>query len=237
MKRIVAFLAAVVLSVGIFAATSALAQDSPPPPPPTDASGDTLTTSSPAAETPAAASDTTRTPETLRERRMAGKPEYSFLISLGIGGGVNLAPDDFKDNYNPSLGGALSFGVRRARFTAAATFGYNFFLAQNSSPEQLNPDDMSILTIFGDLRYSILTSSFRPYVLVCGGYYRQWVVDTNYTENVLGYGGGGGLEMSMGPTRNLFIDARYIQGQTRKTLEAANTEIIPIRLGISWVFK
>lgn len=237
MKRIVAFLAAVALSVGIFAATSASAQSTPPPPP-ADASGDTLSTAMPPAQTaPTAASDPTTTPETLRELRESRESKYSYLISLGIGGGPNLAPDDFKDNYSPGFGGVLGFGVRRDRFTSAVTFGYNFFLANNTSPEHLNPDDLNVFTIFGDLRFAILTSSVRPYLVVCGGYYRQWIVDADYAENVLGYGGGLGLEVDIGTSRKLFVDSRYIQGRTRETPEAANTELLPTRLGVSWVFK
>jgi len=173
----------------------------------------------------------------MRQMRRSREPEYSYLISLGLGGGANLAPDDFKNNYNPSFGGVLSFGVRRSRLTAAATFGYNFFLASNASPEDLNPSDLNIFTIFGDLRFALLTTSARPYVLVCGGYFRQWIVDLDYTEHVLGYGGGAGLEVDMGSSRKLFFDARYIQGRTRKTQDAANTELIPMRLGVSWVFR
>jgi hypothetical protein len=72
---------------------------------------------------------------------------------------------------------------------------------------------------------------------VCGGYFRQWIVNLDYTENVLGYGGGAGVEMGIDKTRRLFLDVRYIEGQTRETQDQANTEIIPVRLGVTWEFK
>jgi len=36
----------------------------------------------------------------------------------------------------------------------------------------------------------------------------------------------------------LFLDARYIEGQTRKfSVDQANMVIIPIRFGVTWEFK
>jgi hypothetical protein len=237
MKRIVAFLAAVCISTGICLAT-ALAQTAPPPPP-TDAAGDTVKTGTPEATqntaTPAAEADTTAAADArTRRMRTASQDERRYIFSLGIGSGVEYKPDEFKENYSPAFGLLLAFGVRQHGVTVATSFGYNFFLA-----EGVVPNDLSILTIFLDLRYSPTKSKARPYILVCGGYWRQWVVDLDYTENVLGYGGGAGVEVEIDRTKRLFLDARYIQGQTRTVepginIDQANTEIIPIRLGVTW---
>jgi len=232
MKRIVAFLAAVCLFTGIFIATSASAQDLAPPP--ADASGDTVKTNEPSGTAqPAAEADTTNA-SAARIRRMgdASENQRKYIFSLGLGSGVDYNPPEFKDNYSPAFGAMLAFGARQYGFTGAVSFGYNFFLADGSVP-----NDLSILTIFADLRFTPMKTKAHPYILVCGGYWRQWVVDLDYTENVLGYGGGAGVEIEIDRVKRLFLDARYIQGQTRETESKANTEIIPIRLGVTWEFK
>lgn len=240
MKRTVAFLAAVCVSTGLSLATTALAQDLAPPP--ADASGDSLKTNSPAvprAEPKAtpAAQDTT-TAAGARARRMSiSENQRSYLFSLGIGSGVEYKPDELADNYSPAFGLTAAFGVRQYGVTLAANFGYNFFLAQGTVP-----NDLSIMTMFLDVRYTPMRSKARPYILVCGGYWRQWVVDLDYTEGVLGYGGGAGMEIDLDPTKRLFIDVRYIQGQTREYQEGinvsqSNTELIPARLGVTWEFR
>jgi hypothetical protein len=233
MKRTVAFLAAVFVFTGIILATSASAQDTPPPPP-TDASGDTLGVGgeSPAPQGAAQAPDTTAAASARARRMRAADNRRSYFISLGIGSGIEYKPDDIVDNYSPAFGGMLAVGARQYGVTAAAHFGYNFFLAEGTIPNDLN-----ILTIFADLRYAPTRTKARPYLVVCGGYWRQWVVDLDYTENVLGYGGGAGIEIEIDRVKRLFFDVRYIQGQTRKTAEQANTEIIPMRLGITWEFR
>jgi hypothetical protein len=233
MKRIVAFLAAVCLFTGVFLATSATAQDSPPPPP-TDAAGDTVKTQAPAtppASTPAAA-DTAATAARARRMRM-NENQRRYFFSLGLGSGIEYKPEEIKDNYSPAFGAMLAFGARQYGITAAVNFGYNFFLAEGTTPNDLN-----ILTIFADLRYAPTHTKARPYLAVCGGYWRQWVVDLDYTENVLGYGGGAGVEVEIDRVKRLFFDVRYVQGQTREaTRSKENTEIIPMRLGVTWEFK
>jgi hypothetical protein len=82
----------------------------------------------------------------------------------------------------------------------------------------------------------------RPYILVCGGYWSQWVVDLDYDEDVLGFGGGAGVEMEIDRTKRLFFDVRYIEGQTRKyqegiNVDESNTVIIPARLGVTWEIR
>lgn len=236
MKRIVAFLAAVCVSTGVCLATSALAQDSPPPPP-TDASGDTLKTKAPAQNQTTEAEDTTIAAAARARRARAIDTRMTYVVSFGIGSGIEYKPDEFADNYSPLLGGTLAFGVRQYGVTAAANIGYNFFLANGTVPNDLN-----ILTFMLDLRYAPTHSKARPYIVVCAGYWKQWVVDLDYTEKVLGYGGGAGLELEIDRVKRLFLDVRYIQGQTREiepgiNVDASNTEIIPMRLGLTWEFR
>lgn len=241
MKRIVAFLAAVCVSTGIFFATSASAQDLAPPP--ADASGDSLKTDAlaapPGAAPATATTDTAATAATARTRRMRTQDEKArtYIFSLGLGSGVEYKPDVLVDNYSPAFGGTMVFGVRQYGITLAANFGYNFFLAEGTTP-----NDLSILTMFLDVRYSPLHSAARPYLVVCGGYWKQWVVDLDYNDNVLGFGGGAGVELEIDRTKRLFFDVRYIQGQTREyqegiNVDASNTEIIPARLGVTWEFR
>jgi hypothetical protein len=234
MKRNVAFLAAVCVSAGICFATSVMGQDQTPPPPPTDASGDTVKTNAPTPQA-APATDTTGTDaNAARARRMrtAAENQRTYIISLGIGSGVLLNPDEIKDNFNPSFGATFVVGARQYGVTAAVNFGYNFYLADGTTPNDLN-----ILTMFADLRYSPLHTKARPYIALCGGLWRQWIVDLDYTENVLGYGGGGGVEVELDRVKRLFLDVRYMQGQTRETASKSNTETLPIRLGVTWEFK
>lgn len=236
MKRTVAFLAAVCLSA-VLSATGALAQDTPPPtqtpPPTTDSSGDTLTTKQPAQPAPeAAATDTLSAGAKARRVHMSTERPRTYVLSLGIGSASNYKPDDFNENFSPSFGLMLSFGARQHGFTAGLNLNYNFFLANGTTPNDLN-----IGTIFGELQYGPGKSKARPYILVCGGYFRQWIVNLDYTEGVLGYGGGAGVSMRIGNTRELFLDGRYIEAQTRKTQDQANTVIIPIRFGVTWEFK
>jgi len=238
MKRIVAFLAAVCVSGAVFA-TSVMAQYEPPPAPPpsrpTDAAGDTMQTNAPQTA-PSAAPDTTgnAAANAARARRMrSNESQGSYIIQLGIGSGIELEPEEIKDNFSPLFGLMLAFGVRQQGFTAMMNMGYNFFLAEGTVPNDLN-----VLTIFYDIRYTPMRTKARPYVVVCGGYWRQWIVDLDYTEGVLGYGGGAGLEIEIDRVKRLFFDVRYIQGQTRETEPShANTELLPMRLGVTWEIR
>jgi hypothetical protein len=234
MKRIVAFLAAVCVTTGLYLATAS-AQDSPPPPP-TDASGDSVRTAPPQEDAAPATEDTTGSAARVRRVNIA-ENERSYIISLGIGSGVEYKPEEFADNYSPAFGLTLAAGARQHGITLAANFGYNFFLANGTVP-----NDLSILAMFVDVRFTPMRSKARPYLVVCGGYWRQWIVDLDYTEGVLGFGGGGGVEIELDRTKRLFIDVRYIEGQTRKFQEAvnesaSNTVIIPARLGVTWEIR
>jgi len=256
MKRTVAFLAAVCVSTVVFHAAHSSAQTPPQTPPaqPADASGDTLRThdQSPVAPAappapvvapkappaPAAAPDTLSNAARARRMRMSERrQELTYEFKLGLGSSHNYKSEDFHEHFSPSFGGMMSFDVRKYGASAGINLNYNFFLADGTVPNDLN-----IFTIFAELGYSPLKSKARPYVLVCGGYYRQWIVDLDYTENVLGYGAGAGMEMDIGKTRRLFLEGRYIEGQTREVqtnvnADKSNTVTIPVRLGVSWVFK
>jgi hypothetical protein len=243
MKRTVAFLAVVCVSIGIVSATDAFAQVEPP----ASASGDTLqggdsptAPTTPAAQpaarptqAPAAEADTTAALSARERRARMRQGGIAFVLSLGLGSAIPREPDELVDDFNPSFGGILSMGARRYGITVSGTFDYNFFLREGTTPNDLN-----ILMGFVDIKYTPMHSKARPYLLACGGWYRQWIVDTGYTENVLGYGGGVGVEVELDPVRRLFIEGRYVQGQTREADEnKSNTEIIPFRLGVTWEIR
>jgi hypothetical protein len=249
MKRSVAFLAAVcLLSVLV---TAASAQYSPPPtqpptqtpptPQPTDAANDTLKTKAEPKKAPApatAAADTMSAAAKARRGHIttAGS-KRSIILSLGLGSAMNKKPDELHDNFNPSGGGILVIGARQKGIQAALSLNYNFFMAKSTVPNDLN-----VFMAFLDLTYFPTKSTARPYILVCGGYYRQWIVNLDYTENVLGYGGGAGVEIALDKTRRLFLEGRYVQGRTRQiepkvNSDMSNSTIIPLRLGVTWEFK
>jgi hypothetical protein len=248
MKRSVAFLAAVCLSTGVLFATVASAQYSPPPaqpptqptqpPPSSDASGDTLRTKSePAPKKEAAAADTMSASAKARRGTLTTGNTRSTVLSLALGSAMNKKPDEFNSNFSPSLGAMFAVGARQHGVQLAINFNYNFFLAHGTVP-----NDLSVFMIFADLEYFVTKSKARPYVLLCGGYYRQWIVNLDYTENVLGYGGGAGVEMALDKTRKLFVEGRYVEGRTRKiqdkvNADMSNTVVVPFRIGVTWELK
>jgi hypothetical protein len=70
-----------------------------------------------------------------------------------------------------------------------------------------------------------------------GGYFRYWIVDLDLYDNSLGFGGGAGVELEMNDEQRLFIEVKNIIGRTRETnSDRANTEYIPLRVGITFVF-
>lgn len=172
------------------------------------------------------------TTEVLRVRR--GQDQMMYYMSLGIGSAINYLPDSFKDSFDPSFGLRIGGGVTRDNLRLGVNISYNFFMS--NEPTTLYPNDLSILTIFGDIKYIPLGGTIRPYILACGGYFRQWIVNADYVENVLGYGAGAGVELEIDRARHLFVEGRYVQGQTRETERRANTEVIPITLGVVWIF-
>lgn len=250
MKRSVAFLAAVCLST-VLSATVASAQytpskspDQPPPqqtpPPPSDAAGDTLRTKAEPKSSPKAPAPVDSMSSAAKARRghltPVGNPRTTVL-SLALGSAVIRQPDEFNNNFRPSLGAMIGIGARQRGVQVAINFNYNFFLANGTVPNDLN-----VFMIFADLAYFPLKSTARPYVLVCGGYYRQWIVNLGYTENVLGYGGGAGIEVQLDKTRRLFVEGRYVEGQTRQIEPKVNPDMsnsitIPYRIGVTWEFR
>jgi hypothetical protein len=163
-----------------------------------------------------------------------GRDTLKYYMSIGIGSSVNYQPDQFKDNFDPSFGIRIGGGYTRKDLRLGISMSYNFFLS--NGPTTIYPDDLNILSIFGELKFIPVGTTVRPYILACGGYWRQWIVNTNYLENVLGYGGGAGIELAVGKGRQLFLEGRYVQGQTRESEMKANTVMIPFTIGVIWMF-
>jgi hypothetical protein len=231
MKRTMVFLAAVIASALFAGAPAGYAQQQP-----VSAAGDTLKTTGdevpPASSSGGPMSMQVDSTATTVHHRVTNRLMY--YASLGVGSAYNYLPQSFRDSYSPSFGIAVAGGVAKNNVRIGVSASFNFFFS--NGPTTLYPNDLNILTIFAELKYIPLGGTARPYLLACGGYYRQWIVNENYLENVLGYGGGAGVELAIDKTRHLFVEGRYIQGQTRQTEKKANTELIPFRLGLTWVF-
>ncbi len=231
MKRTMVFLAAVIASAFFAGAQAGYAQQQQP----VSAAGDTLKTTG--EEVPPATNGgptTMQVDSTTMTIHHRGADRLMYYASLGLGSAYNYLPQSFRDSYDPSFGIAIAGGVAKNNIRIGISASFNFFFS--NGPTTLYPDDLNILTIFAELKYIPLGGTARPYILACGGYYRQWIINEDYLENVLGYGGGAGVELAIDKVRHLFIEGRYIQGQTRETEKKANTELIPFRLGLAWVF-
>ena len=157
--------------------------------------------------------------------------DLRYAFSLGIGSAYPFNPNSFEANYDPSFGMMLDLGAAKQWVEASGTFDYSFFMNNGTTP-----DDANIMTLFMTVKVKPLKTSVRPYILVTGGWFRYWIVNLDITENVIGYGGGVGIEVEIGKTRRLFLEAKHVQGQTRSTEQQANTEIIPVRFGVTWSF-
>ncbi len=260
MNRSVPLWAAVSMFVLATWATDALAQYERPTPPPTPpprepAPADTLGRDVPppgatttTAPKPAAAPADTMT-AAARIRRAQSK-QMTYVLSLGLGTSFNREPEAFTEEYSPAFGLYLDGGVRRWELELTLSFDFNFFFTNRQAP-----DDMNVMNLFLNLKYRPLKTTARPYVLACGGWWRSWIVDplsptdfpetveyevqggdNTYEENVLGYGVGGGVEVEIDKLRRIFLEARYVQGQTRETQQHQNMVIIPVRLGLTWEF-
>lgn len=162
-----------------------------------------------------------------------------YSTSIGIGSAFPNNPDEFNNDWKPSFGLMLDIAAARSFVEVSANFDYSFFLSD--SPE---PNDVNVLTTFLNLKIKPLNTTARPYVFVGGGYYRFWIVDLDLYENVLGYGGGAGVEVKLDESRLIFIEGKLVQGRTRigkadpelPNLHKANTEIVAIRTGITFSF-
>jgi hypothetical protein len=203
---------------------------------PVSAANDSLSTTGEevAPTTDAAGPTGMQADSTVVVRRRHGQERMTYYMSIGVGSAFNYLPESFKNSFDPSFGLRVGGGVARSNLRLGINLSYNFFLS--NGPTTIYPNDLSILTVFGELKYIPLSKSIRPYLLACGGLYRQWIVNADYAENVLGYGAGVGLEFEIGKYRQIFIEGRYIQGQTRETEQKANTEVIPFALGVIWMF-
>lgn len=163
----------------------------------------------------------------------ANKGGLQYAASVGIGAAFPYNPEHFKDNWDPSFGLLLDFGVGKSLLEASVSMDYNFFLSNSEFP-----NDVNVLALFGNVKIKpISKTSVRPYILLCGGYFRYWIVDVDLYENAIGFGGGAGVELEMNDEQRLFIEVKNIIGRTRDTNPTrANTEYIPIRVGITFVF-
>jgi opacity protein-like surface antigen len=257
MKRMVALWASVSMFVAMMvlvtSTSDAVAQEKP-----VSASGDTLKTEEPPTQQPPpslAPTTTTTTPaqqpDTLTAAariRRAQTDRMTYAFSLGVGTSFNREPDAFTEEYDPSLGIYLGGGVRRWGAELSLSFDYNFFFTNRQKPEDLN-----VFNLFLNLKYLPIHTTARPYVVGSVGWFRSWIVDpldpddppltvvheveggdNTYSENVLGYAVGAGVEIEIDETRRIFLEARYVQGQTRETQDRANMLIIPVRLGLTW---
>lgn len=230
MKRTIVFLAvAAVAFCGMTAGVLAQQQQ------PASAPGDSLKATGQEAP-PATGIETMAAPDTtvapvVKHRR---QERMMYYASLGLGSAYNYLPDSFNHDFSPSFGLGVAGGVTKYNLRLGISASFNFFLKKGIVT--LHPDDMNIFTVFGELRYVPLESVIRPFVLGCGGYYRQWIIHEDYVENVLGYGGGAGIEIQIDKVRRLYIEGRYIQGRTRQTEKESNTELMPFLIGVTWVF-
>ena len=175
----------------------------------------------------------------------------AYVISLGLGTTVTSAPEAFTEEYTPTFGFYVDGGVRRWELELTLSFDYSFFFTDLEAP-----DDMNVMNLFLNLKYRPLKTTARPYVLGCAGWFRSWIVDeldpnnppqtvalevtsgndNFYEENVLGYGVGGGVEIEIDKIRRIWLEARYVEGQTRLTQNKENMALIPVRLGLTWEF-
>jgi len=259
MKRTVALWAAVSMFFLTAWTVDAVAQyekpTTPPTTPPQETPPDTLgqgaADAKSARRTPpgqaAAPADTMTAAQRIRKAQAA---KMTYVFSLGLGPAINSAPDAFTEEYNPGFGFYLDGGVRRWDLELALSFDYNFFFTNLADPV-----DMNVMNLFLTLKYRPVKTTARPYVLGCAGWFRSWIVDeldpddppetvvyetqagdNFYSENVLGYGVGGGIEVEIDKVRRIWFEGRYIQGQTRETQNHANMVVIPLRLGLTWEF-
>jgi hypothetical protein len=164
-------------------------------------------------------------------RRDRDENAIQYSTSIGLGTAFPLGPDEFDNNWDPSFGLVLEVAASKRLLELAANFDYSFFLSNTDQP-----NDVNTLAAFLNLKIKPLKSTARPYIFVGGGYFRYWIVDENLYDNVLGFGGGAGVEVEVDKTRRIFIEAKTIHGRTRKSARKANTEILPIRAGITFAF-
>lgn len=166
-----------------------------------------------------------------------------YTASVGIGAGFPYKPETFKDHWDPSFGLLLDVGAAKSIIEVSVSLDYNFFLSDTQEPQDINA-----LALFGNLKIKpISKTSVRPYIIVGGGYFRMWVVDVGYYDNCLGFGGGAGVELEISEEQRLFFEIKNLIGRTREkvnpedaeraiNLERANSEYIPVRVGLTFVF-
>jgi hypothetical protein len=156
-----------------------------------------------------------------------------YGVSIGLGTGFPVAPDQFENHWDPSFGAVLDVSAQKNLLEVSVSADYNFFLSKG-----LEPDDVNILTLFLNVKIKpIAKASVRPYILLGAGYYRYWIVDVGITDNTTGYQGGAGVEIDISKTQQLFLDVKQVVGRTRGVnLDNANTRYVPVRFGLTFLF-
>jgi hypothetical protein len=163
------------------------------------------------------------------------KGGIQYTASVGIGAGFPYKPEAFKDHWDPSFGLLLDVGAGKSIVEVSVSLDYNFFLSDTQVPQ-----DANLMALFANLKIKpISKTSVRPYIVVGGGYFRYWIVDLDLYDNALGFGGGAGVELEMNEEQRLFIEVKNLIGRTREpgvNPEKANTEYVPVRVGLTFVF-
>jgi len=170
-------------------------------------------------------------PASFAQREKDGKG-ILYSTSIGIGTAIPYAPQEFKDDWNPSFGMNLDVAAGKDMVELVASFDYSFFLSNTEVP-----NDVNILAAFLNVKVKPLKSTARPYLFAGGGYFRYWIVDEGLYDNVLGFGGGAGVEVEIDKKRRIYIEGKTLHGRTRKQARQANTEIYPVRVGITFAFN
>lgn len=156
--------------------------------------------------------------------------------SFGLGTSFPFNPDEFEADWDPSFGFMIDVGASGLHESlkmveVGVNLDYSFFLA-----DQPEPLDVNIFTAFLQIKIKPLDTTARPYIFAGAGFFRYWVVDSDFYDNAIGFGGGAGVEIEIDEGRRIFVEGKNVHGRTRETVRRANTEIIPVRAGITFSF-
>lgn len=157
-------------------------------------------------------------------------------VRIGIGGGVLMPMSDYKDADKLGWLG----GVDGTYWLAGAPVGIRVEGDYSQTSHKNNVGGhTSIIGGMAELVYAFGTSASpaRPYLLGGVGYFHAKVEVTGIgsaTENKVGYGLGGGVDLKVGTgSTHVFGEARYQSVQTSGT----SLKMIPIRVGVRFGTK
>jgi hypothetical protein len=166
-----------------------------------------------------------------------------------IYGGVGLpsGPDSFTDSATLGLGGGIGVGlfVLPALMLQASVDYTTFGVDEEGLRERFaRPPDTLVIggetsTFYASasVRFDLLSLPLvRPYVLGGAGFFRILPDDVQFDnvlvelepENTVGFHGGVGVDVSLGPLINVFAEAIYVAGLT----EDQATSFFPFRAGL-----